>query len=76
MNWDSLISGSYNRAQVHTAVDDPNWQKFRESLRGKSSPNKYVQLLEWLVKRDYTEKSKIQVTNYVNALRRGGLIKS
>lgn len=76
MNWNSLIFGSYNRVQIRTAVDDSNWQKFRESLRGANLPNKYVQLLEWLMKRGYTEKSKVQVTNYVNALRRGGLIMS
>jgi len=35
---------------------------------------KYTVLQKWLERNKYSEKSKIQTQNYMQALRRGGLI--
>jgi len=74
MNWNSLIFGSYSRDQIQRAVADPEWQVFRGELVGEPLRTKYARLLGWLAVNDYSERFKIQVTNYVNALKRGGLI--
>ena len=74
MNWNSLIFGSYSRDQIQKAVADPEWQVIREELVGEPLRTKYARLLGWLAVNDYSERSKIQVSNYVNALKRGGLI--
>jgi hypothetical protein len=74
-DWDTLVLGSYNQEQIQKAVADSSWQDFRQYLWDLSLYNKYAALQTWLEDQGYSEKSKVQVTNFVNALKRGGLIK-
>jgi hypothetical protein len=74
MNWSKLIFGQYSPEQIDKAVKDEKWQEVRRSMKGVSLIEKYNTLERWLRKNSHSEKSKIQVTNYVNALKRGGLI--
>jgi hypothetical protein len=75
MNWNSLIFGKYNIQKIKEAVKDETWQRVRRSMLGTDLKYKYTCLLQWLGGNDYSLEAKIQVTNYVNALKRGGLIK-
>lgn len=77
MNWQKLIHRPLKKSEISPdseAIKDPRWQLFRESLKGLSTEQKYKKLKEWLAQHP-TERAKIQVTNYVNALKRGGLVK-
>ena len=56
------------------SVKDDNWQVIRKSMLKTSLEFKYDVLQKWLEKNKHSEKSKVQAQNYVQALRRGGLI--
>lgn len=67
---------SNNSRRIAEAVDDEEWQRFRVSLKGKSTMDKL-----WLLKayiNDSTEEDEvdvlIRVDNYLKALARGGQI--
>ena len=58
------------------AVNDPVWQSVRKSLKGQDLVFRHYVLTRYLKdsdKESYRKRS-LQVSNYVNALRRGGLI--
>jgi len=74
MDWDKLIFGHYNIDQIQQAVADPKWQEYRTEAIGTSLESKYIALQDWLEDNNHSERAKIQVTNYVNALKRGGLV--
>jgi hypothetical protein len=65
---------------IHEAVNDPEWQQFRLSLKGLSTKDKLNKLGEYLddvgsVGEDFeSAKPYIRVQNYINALSRGGQI--
>lgn len=76
LDWDSLIFGSYNHAEVKLAVSDVHWQLLRYSLLDEDLETKYRMLKAFVVNDGPTpaELRRIAVTNYVHALARGGLI--
>jgi len=59
------------RAEVAEAIKDHDWQMFRLNLLGSTFHTKMIRLQEWVRTHD-DKRSKIQVQNYLNALRRGG----
>lgn len=74
LDWEALTFGVYNQDQILKAVEDEAWQETRRGMKGTTLKEKYNTLTRWLKEQNRSEKSKIQVTNYVNALRRGGLV--
>lgn len=76
LDWNLLIFGSYSHLEVDIAVGNVTWQYFRASLLNTDHKVKFRRLFEYL--RNETrvplELKQVQVTNYVNALKRGGLI--
>jgi len=56
------------------SVKDENWQVTRKSMLKTSLEFKYETLQKWVEKNKYSQKSKVQTQNYVQALRRSGLI--
>lgn len=64
-------------SEIAEAVSDPKWQKFRRSLKGKSTSDKLSEL-NWYrsthMGADATlpRKYQVQIDNYINALKRGG----
>lgn len=78
-DWDSLIFGRYNQQHVTLAVQNDGWQMFREGLRGTSLNYRFDLLKDYVImggsmhSRNVRE---IRVTNYVYALKRGGMIKT
>lgn len=75
MNWKVLYFGKVSKDEVLEYVRNEEWQAVRRSMLGTSLLVKYNTLLAWLVIKNYSYASKVQVTNYVTALSRGGLIK-
>ena len=74
MDWNKLHFGKLNKQDILQYVQNPMWQKVRLSMKGTSLNTKYITLQHWLVTNNYSKESKIQVTNYVNVLKRGGLL--
>ena len=75
LNWSKLSFGPLTRDDIAYYVQDVEWQKLRGSLIGKTLQEKYNALDEWLREHEYKRSVQVQVTNYISALRRGGLIK-
>jgi hypothetical protein len=73
--WKQLVFGRYSIKQVQRAVQDEEWQRYRKDMKGLSIAVKHLWLWAYLYRKDYSEDAKIRVTNYVYALKRGGLIK-
>ena len=81
MDWSKLYFGKIAKEEVERAINDAEWQKLRNEMKGKTLERKYKMLsdyyeLESLVARNAKELRMLQVrvTNYVTALSRGGLI--
>ncbi len=70
-----LDFGPLTRAEIKEAVADNEWQTFRLTLKGVSTAEKLDALEDWLETHKSSRKAQVQVTNYVNALKRGGQIK-
>jgi hypothetical protein len=75
MNWRVLHSGALTRDEINKAIRDPEWQEFRKSLKGLSTAEKLKRLDQWKRKHNNSRKAQVQITNYLNALKRGGLIR-
>jgi hypothetical protein len=64
------------KSEIFQAIADEDWQDFRLSLKGKSTEKKLEELRRWLKTKSTTNgvgwKAKVQVMNYINALKRGG----
>lgn len=56
------------------SVKDDDWQIIRKSMLKTDLEFKYKTLQNWLEKNKYSDKSKIQTQNYMQALSRSGLI--
>jgi len=56
------------------SVKDEDWQIIRKSMLKTDLEFKYETLQNWLEKNKYSDKSKIQTQNYMQALKRSGLI--
>ena len=75
MDWAKLYFGKLDRKDIKEAVADQEWQSVRISMKGVSLETKYHTLVQWLKRQEYCKSAQVQVTNYVTALSRGGLIK-
>lgn len=78
--WEHLIFGIYSIGEIIKAVDDTTWQKVKLSMRGLSLGEKRATLEKYVKENPSTQGGvpwavKVRVTNYVNALKRGGLIR-
>jgi hypothetical protein len=73
---------SPDEVQVH-CVQDEAWQKFRKTLKGMPTTLKLDRLEAWIYTNTLVEegasshlikgrKIQVQVSNYINALKRGG----
>ena len=72
--WETLISGRCDRATIAAAIKERTWQALRGSLLNTSMRTRYDALVNYLGDAP-TFAQTIQVTNYINSLKRGGLIR-
>lgn len=75
LNWRLVYFGKVKREDVQKYIPDEEWQKVRLWMKGKTLVQKYEALVNWLERCNYSHSAKVQCTNYVTALSRGGLIK-
>jgi hypothetical protein len=75
MDWKKLYFGKLDRKEIQRCIADENWQAVRLSMKGVSLEIKYTTLCWWLKHKDASREAQVQITNYVTALSRGGLIK-
>lgn len=63
----------FTRIEVRRAVADPEWQRFRHSLRGLSTFEKLLRLRSYVILDQGDDLAiTIRVDNYIKALCRGG----
>jgi hypothetical protein len=76
INWDKLHFGSLTREEIREAVLDTSWQRYRLAMIGHTLQYKYRMLVWWLNRPSAIplRTRQVQITNYINALKRGGLI--
>ena len=74
MKWHTLYFGKLQRAEIKEAVKDVQWQLVRVNMKGMPTQFKYDTLQDWLVKCNGSREAQVQITNYVTALSRGGII--
>lgn len=60
------------RQEISVYTSDPEWQEFLGELSRVSFTEKLNLLEDWLDEHEYSRASQVQVTNYINALRRAG----
>jgi hypothetical protein len=78
LEWNNLRFGCFSLATVKGAVADAEWQEFREKLHGIPLSFRYDMLKQWVDRHQggtNENNARIQVTNYVNALKRAGMLK-
>ena len=74
MNWNSLHCGKITTNEILQYCIGEDWQKLRRELKGTTLEEKYRCLRDWLESHNHSRAAQVQVTNYINALRRAGLI--
>lgn len=74
LNWKKLYFGTVPVKDMRLYTPELEWQKVRVSMKGTTNLVKFRSLCQWLVQNNFSYSSRIQVTNYVTALSRGGLI--
>jgi len=62
------------RKDIQRCIVGSKWQDFRISLKGLKTSTKIRKLKEWKKKNKNSKCSEIQVSNYINALKRAGNI--
>ena len=72
---DLLISPPPSREEIHKAIKYDDWQELRISLKGVSTEAKLRALRAFLKKENNSRVARVVVHNYVNALKRGGLLR-
>lgn len=75
VDWSELHFGKLTRADISRCIRDQDWQELRLELKYKSLDDRHRMLRNWLTRKGYSFCAKVQVTNYVNALKRGGMIR-
>jgi hypothetical protein len=72
---DRFVFGRFSHREVLEAVTDPNWQVMRRAMSATTLETKWALLENFLLSERGSRRAQICVTNYVYALKRGGLIK-
>ena len=60
--------------EIEAAIKDSDWQHLRLSLLGTPTSHKLAECHAFLERRGWDETAHICVINYINALKRGGLL--
>lgn len=78
LNWDTLILAVHpSQAEIANCVYfhgmQDGWQNLREHLKGTSMTYRFKALHLRLKECDHSRVARVQVSNYVLALKRGGM---
>ena len=58
-------------SEIREAIEDPDWQSFRLSLKGIPTTDKLIRLDRYR-KTGFNRVVQVRIDNYINALKRGG----
>lgn len=73
--WESFVMKPRTpRHMIMEAVREDAWYDLRKKMKGTSMDERYDLLMKWLEEHRFDERSRIQVSNYVNALKRAGML--
>lgn len=75
LDWSKLHIGHISSDEIKTAVKLEGWQLFRAQLKGKPLEEKYTMLESLSNHYPHNRLVQVAITNYINALKRAGLIK-
>lgn len=75
MEYNHLIFGTYNIKEVLTAVNWEEWQAVRINMLTTSTEYKLQRCEMFLRETTDVGRARICVTNYIHALKRGGLLR-
>lgn len=75
LDWNSIHAGKITQQEILKYCQGVSWQALRRLLKGATLEEKFQKLKEWLSLHSNSRASQVQVTNYINALKRGGMIK-
>lgn len=73
--WNSLHCGHLFKDEIARYVVQPTWQKLRLKMKGMPLEERRLLLERWLELNGDSRPANVQVTNYINALKRGGMLK-
>lgn len=74
-DWESLVMRPRTpRHMIMEAVREEGWYELRKTMKGTTMDERYDILMKWLEEHRFDERSRIQVSNYVNALKRAGML--
>lgn len=62
------------RDEIAFCIKDPDWQKVRRAMKGQTTEQKLEMLQDWYRYNGATRCTRVQIVNYLNALKRGGQI--
>jgi hypothetical protein len=74
LDWKSIHCGTISKDEIKQYCTQPAWQDLRIELKGKTLEEKFNLLKDWLKKHNNSRAAQVQVTNYINALARGGMV--
>jgi hypothetical protein len=74
LKYNHLIFGTFNIKEVRTAVNWDEWQRVRVEMLSISTECKLKRCERFLRETMDVERAKVCVTNYIYALKRGGLL--
>jgi hypothetical protein len=70
---DNLVNPP-TREETLKHVRDKQWKAFRSKLRGQPLGIRKESLLKWLEANDFNRASRVQVGNYLQILKKAGLL--
>jgi hypothetical protein len=74
LDWNSLVV-PITQDEIRGHVVDPTWQSLRIQMKYCALDIRFDTLKGWLALNKNSRASQVQVANYVNALKRGGMVK-
>lgn len=75
LDWRKLHFGHISQDEIKAAINLEGWQIFRLQLKGKSLEQKHEMMTALIEHYPNNRLTQVAVTNYINALKRSGLIK-
>lgn len=75
LDWSKLHVGHISKDEIKAAINLEGWQSFRHQMKGKTLEEKYEMLSSLSSRFPNHRLVQVAITNYINALKRAGLIK-
>jgi len=74
MDWRTIHCGYISQEEIAKYVRDKDWQMIRLSMKGAPMSHRFNLLKGYLGRNNHSRAAQVRVTNYINALSRGGML--